>query len=110
MDLKTFVSETMKQIADGVREGDQFIVDNNLGRGLVIRASTLDAIDVEFDIAVTVTDVTGSEMGGGIQIVKVFSVEGKSEEKQTSSNTSRIKFQIPLQFHSYDYLKRNSKI
>jgi hypothetical protein len=92
MDIKEFVSESLKQIIEGVIEVQTYAKSRN---AVVVPYSDRYK-KVDFDIAVTV--VEGKETGGkaGISVWSIGAgVTGKSES--SSNTTSRIKFEIPLE-------------
>jgi len=107
MELKDFVSETLKQIIDGVTAAQEY------AQGMGARvAPSMDRIgpsskhtvehgsgaaiqDVDFDVVVTTSEAGGKEGSLGIFVGPVgLGAKGKSES--ASSAESRIKFSIPL--------------
>lgn len=92
MEIKEFVSETIKQITDGVREGNNYIKDNNYGEG--VDGSIYRKI--QFDIAVTTSKGSDADLGGKLTVAGLFSVEGKKSSDKNVSNVSRIQFDISL--------------
>jgi hypothetical protein len=93
MELKEFIAETIKQIAEGTEEGDAYIKNNKSGIGIM---RSLDGIPVKFDIAVTSGTEKASEIGGKITVANVFSAGGKKGNKEANSNFSRIQFELIL--------------
>ena len=102
MDLKDFIAETLVQIQEGVQEainrrsasqGAAGVINPVWGN--VNEISPDHRQNVEFDVAVTVTDKTTA---GGNAGIKVFSIElgGKAEKGAEQSTVSHIKFSIPL--------------
>lgn len=85
MDLTDFISQTLISIRDGVQSANK---DKNL-----YQMNTTN--DVEFDIAVEVSEEKSNQKGGGVAIRVV---EGKlsSENKSRESNISRIKFKVKV--------------
>jgi hypothetical protein len=88
VDVKTFVSETLKQIQAGICEAirDKVMVENDFGG--VIKP-------VHFDIAVTITDENNKEGSGGLQVFGI-GLAGKAATSSSASTVSRIQFEVPL--------------
>ena len=89
MDVKEFVSETLKQIIDGVKNAQK----STEGTGAAVNPFDNHYEKVEFDIAATV--IESSETGGkaGLSVFSIGAgVTGKAES--SSSVVSRIKFAI----------------
>lgn len=89
MDVKEFVSETLKEIIDGVVEAQK----DTEGKGAVVVPYSTPNEKVGFDIAVTVAE--GKETGGkaGISVWSIGAgVSGKSESSNTT--VSRITFSV----------------
>jgi len=89
MEVKDFVSETLKQIINGVADTQKYAKEKNA----VVAPYHSCQEKVDFDIAVTV--VEGKETGGkaGISVWSIGAgVSGKSESSNTT--VSRIKFSI----------------
>ena len=85
MNIKDFVSESLRQICQGIVEAQKKGVN---------RAGSVSK-DIKFDIAVTVSE--GQESGGkaGISVWSVgANIQGKSEA--SSSTVSRIQFVVPI--------------
>jgi hypothetical protein len=96
MELKEFISETIKQITDGIRDGQKYIDENDFGEGVKDDKGK----EISFDVAISTdkTEVAGA--GGKISIASVFSagVEGKEESK--NANLSRIQFKLFLKINA----------
>ena len=105
MDIKTFVSESLTQILQGVEQAQA-----NCKEGSVINPASgsnlVDMKQVEFDIAVTVEK--GSETKGGIAVFGgVINLGSQGQSKDSNTSVSRIKFSVPIKFqlarHSPSY-------
>jgi len=101
MNIKTFVSESLTQIIEGVEEAQQkhksSAINPSFGRDFPERES-----NVEFDIAVTLE--SGTETKGGIAVFGGainLGTQGKSEKSDVT--VSRIKFSVPLAFQYTKY-------
>lgn len=111
MDLKSFVAETLTQIAEGVADAQKRIAETNIGAAInPDRISDKAArrignpSPVQFDVAVTVTDESATKAGAGASastgILSVISakVDAKAEASDTVRNeaVSRIQFTVML--------------
>lgn len=101
MDLKTFVADSLKQIAEGIREAQQTdtgaIVCPRIRdlktMEIAVGANTYTAQSVSFDVAVSVVE---SGAGGGIIKVAWLEIGGNINSGTSSSSLSRIRFDIPV--------------
>lgn len=105
MDLKTFVAESLTQIAEGIAEAqktDSGAIINprinytdkgtpKLAGNTVIPAPQM----VSFDVAVHVTKSDNDKAGGRIG-VSFLGMGGESSSANENSSSSRIKFEIPV--------------
>jgi hypothetical protein len=71
MQLKDFVTETLRQIVDGVKDAQQAAKVN----GAVIAPYNKNFEKIEFDVAVTATEGTGTEGKVGINIWSIAAGE-----------------------------------
>jgi hypothetical protein len=104
MTLEEFVRESLMQIRVGVSAArDRHPL--NIGVGIAkaddrkVGFITVDGhvgLLVEFDVAVTVSEKTGNEVGGGLQIAQMFSAGGKKSGESKTSSVSRIRFSVPV--------------
>lgn len=110
MELKTFISETLKHIIDGVDDAQRYVEYTQLsmainpkGGSSVPSSSTSNfiytdyglAAVVDFDIAVTTTETGSAEGGAGI-FVGAFSLGARTGMESSSNSISRIKISIPV--------------
>ncbi len=110
MKLETFVSETIKQIVNGVVESQQSSQDTD---AIICPERTLTSLPnseilkteksgnlvqmIDFDIAVTTTEGKGTSGGVGVFVGPItLGSKGKSESSNVSVN--RIKFSVPIVF------------
>jgi len=114
MDIKTFVSETLIQIVEGVADAQRRIDDGGSGAKLnpidSYHANPVrgvhEAKPVDFDIAVTVATEdhqgAGARAGGSLQVLAVVgikagaSINQQSSEAQRSETVSRVRFAVQL--------------
>ena len=105
MELREFVSSALIQILGGVQDAQKAAAEHGgqvnpafsgtLGsRGLVKGRGNFLMQEVEFDVAVTVSEQSGEKVGGGLRVV--FGFGAKLEGQESSSQVSRIKFTVPL--------------
>lgn len=107
MELKTFISETLTQILEGVTDAQSKTAQTG---GRVIphvrtpRESAnlyghtndkLPVILVDFDVSVFAQEGTGTKGGIGITM-GVLALGSKGESNQQQNSTNKIKFQIPI--------------
>lgn len=92
MELKEFVKQTIIQITDGIREGHQYIEENNFGEGV----NDGKYKEVNFDVAVTSNEEATTGIGGKLSVASVLSMGGKDETTSAATNSSRIQFKIYL--------------
>lgn len=106
MDLKTFVCESITQIAQGIRAAQEA----NTGALICPRVITTPEgliVDKEptkwkeapqllsFDVAVTVMESDRGKFGGEMRVLGI-SIGGSSDNAHQNSTISRIKFDIPI--------------
>jgi hypothetical protein len=108
MELREFVAEAIKQISAGVKDAQAtydehgaFVnphlstsADLAVKHGILI-ASGHAAQLVQFDIALTVTEGTGTKGGIGV-FVGAFSLGSSGQSSAENSSVSRVKFFVPL--------------
>ncbi len=92
MNLQEFIEETLIQVAQATKNVSEQMKTSGLGDG--VRDN--QAIDVSFDIAVTVSNESSSEVQGGVKVLNAIVLGGEKGEATKSENVSRIKLQLPL--------------
>ncbi len=100
MELKEFITQTLIQIQEGVQGAISALPQ---GPGVINPVFSENPNDigvdniqnVEFDVAVTVTDKMS---GGGKAGIKVFAIElgGDGSKSVEQSSVSHIKFTVPI--------------
>ena len=105
MELKNFVAETLKQIAEGIKEAQAA----NTGAWIVPRIVLKNGyqhIDtsnkgeyipefVSFDVAVSATEGTQAEGSGGIRVLSA-QLGGNIDASTQNTTVSRIQFRISV--------------
>jgi hypothetical protein len=128
MDIRTFVSEMLTQIVEGVADAQRRVDEGGSGAKLNprqthsanIERGLHEARPVEFDIAVTVAneDREGSEskVGGGLQVLSVVGVKlgaamaEQSSGSQRSETVSRVQFSVLLAQPGHTNVERPTPI
>ena len=108
MELKDFVAQTLTQIIAGVK--DSQVTAKGLGAEVNPRLNTSYteagkqgflsigngyAPVVQFDVALTVTEGTGTKGGIGV-FAGVVNLGSSGQSTSESSSVSRVKFSVPL--------------
>lgn len=90
MELKDFISGTIKQITDGILEGDKYVKkETESSEGVRSQYTTIN-----FDVGLTINEERKDDFGGGISVVQVFKVGGNVSKNISTSNQNRIQFEI----------------
>jgi len=116
MELKDFVSETLKQVMEGVKMAQEkaaevggtinpqgFVVPGKsmpMNTGLSITGQMID-----FDIVVSTQDTDKAKGGVGIFVGEIgIGVKGEAESQSTAVN--RIRFSVPVYLPTQEFTKR----
>jgi len=99
MKLSTFISETLKEIVDGVKDAQNYTKEHgaviNPDKGF-IGSNDKPTQEVNFEVAVTTESASGAE--GGIAVFTgVFGVGTKGKTANSDGTVSKIKFTVPIQ-------------
>lgn len=108
MELREFVAETIKQIATGVKDAQAAHEDHGgfvnphlsttaelaVKHGILIASGNAVQL-VQFDVALTVTEGTGTKGGIGI-FAGALNIGSSGQSNEQSSSVSRVKFFVPL--------------
>ena len=111
MNIQEFLKETLVQISKGIEEAQNELTDSG-GRvnpalstgqstlqnkgGLVTKQGNL-VYDVNFDIAISVSDETDTKAGAGIFVASI-GVGVQTADSYSSSKVSRIQFKVPISY------------
>lgn len=95
MELKEFISETLKQINDGLRDGSEYIQEKG-GDGAHNRP-----FNVAFDVALTTNNEETLAKGGKITVASIFQAGAEKEKTAATTNYSRIQFTVPVHVIPY---------
>lgn len=111
MELKEFVSETIKQIIDGVIEAQKYAKDKEAQvnpshlqpvsvkkEGTVFKDNlgSRFAQTIEFDVAITAVDSSKLGAGAGLSVASLFKAGVNGETSENNSTANRIKFELPV--------------
>lgn len=108
MDLREFVAETIKQIVAGVKDAQAVQAENGASvnprlstsaelavkHGILIASGSAAQL-VQFDVAVTVKEGTGTKGGIGI-FAGALNLGSSGQSNNESASVSRVKFFVPL--------------
>lgn len=102
MDIQTFVTESLNQVIKGIEQAQESNIESKVNPASQ-QTATLNTMEIDFDIAVTVekTSQSGDEAKGKISVrTGIFDigggVGGESQKAESNSSTSRIKFKVPI--------------
>ncbi|MGV4405402.1 hypothetical protein ACQ1PF_10235 [Ornithobacterium rhinotracheale] len=105
MDLKEFIENTLISIVGAVNEAQYKLNDT----GVIINPSVVDhnsdstttskgvqVIDINFDIAVSVSKESNNGKGGGIAVLQAVTLGAESKNKEENGQQNRIQFKVPV--------------
>lgn len=109
MNLKDFVSETLSEIIEGVKNAKQAAVQSGAEINPEVWGDTKDIVRqglmkmsghktvsiVDFDVAVTAIEGQGTKGGVGV-FVGAIGLGSHGESNKENSTISRIKFSVPV--------------
>ncbi|SRR5690554_171602 len=98
MELKEFISETIKNITDGVLEGNDYVKERSKSKEGVRSGY----VNIDFDIAITTSEEGKGEIGGKISVVEVFNAGGSKSKTSYSSNQNRVQFSVHVNIKTND--------
>ena len=97
MEIKEFIKETLVGVQEAINECSDSetngVINPVWGKAADVNNSNIK--QVEFDIAVTVTNKSTGDIKGGIKVMGV-DLGGVREKNEETGNVSRIKFSIPI--------------
>lgn len=102
MDLKSFITETLQQIIEGVQDAQKYISDKKITATIHPKKSRENIESVDFDVAVTSTESNSSGLSGGIKVASIFSIGGEGKNQLSEQNVSRIKFKVQIELPHQD--------
>lgn len=91
MELQEFITQSLKQINDGLIDGSKYISGYG-GEGVHNSAY----FTVNFDVAITSTSEESTGMGGKITVASIFQAGAKTETGKELNNSSRIQFAVQV--------------
>jgi len=107
MTLQDFVSESLRQISEGVAAARH--ANNKIG-GIVMAIGKQEAsctlgdssagFLVNFDVAVTVSETKTKDMSGGVVVATVFKAGGQKGTVSEECSISRVQFSVPIAYRT----------
>lgn len=108
MELKQFITDALVEIIEGVKNAKTTIGDNGVinpsaignvsayeGKSSYLAQGHKVCTFVDFDIAVTVTEGTGTKGGIGV-FAGAIGLGSQGQSTELNSTVSRIRFQVPV--------------
>jgi hypothetical protein len=90
MELREFITDTIKQITDAIHDADKYIKKKSVDS----EGIRDEYRSVRFDVAVTTNEGENDKIGAKVSVAHIFNAGGSSESSNATSNTSRIQFEI----------------
>lgn len=103
MELKEFISKTLKQIVDGVIDAQDYVKNGKSNAVISPRNSFSTTPFIDFDIAVTSDESESTTAGAGITVVSIFKAKGEMETGNREQNISRVRFKVPIRLPNSDF-------
>lgn len=97
MELQNFITETLKQIVEGVQGAQKYITTQKIEATIHPKKSREVIETVEFDVAVTSIESNQTGVSGGIKVASVFAIGGEDKNQSSEQNISRIKFKVQIE-------------
>ena len=109
MQLKEFVTETVTQIVEGVREAQEKTGGDSINPPLSTSAETLESKgyrvsvhgrtvqNVEFDVVVMVDEAAQAKVGAGL-FVAAIGLGAKGGVETRDASVHRIRFTVPISY------------
>ena len=95
-DLKTFVSETIKQVLEGTKDAGHYLKENiDYDKDGYFQIGNDSMQKIDFDISVTTSETTKVEGKAGI-LIKVLDFGVNGSENIGASSINKIKFSVPV--------------
>ena len=108
MDLREFIAQTLAQIVEGIGDAQGRVKDRGAivnpilhtsheqaGKQGFLRSGDLFVPIVQFDVALTVVEGTGTKGGIGV-FAGAFTLGSSGQSQSESSSVSRVKFSVPI--------------
>lgn len=128
MDLKEFICESIVQICQGLSEAQEQTKDLHAVVNVPVETGSSDNLVIsareyrrtpqliDFDVCVAVEKSGTTDIKGKLSIFS-FNMSGKTSKEKSDTETSRIKFSVPMLFptdfkfyyHDMEYREKASK-
>ena len=106
MDVKSFVSATLRQVLEGVQDAQSFALEVGAAVNpllssagsvpLPVSETGQTVYSVDFDIAVTTESVASKEGGAGIKVASFVDFGAKGSSQDRAQSVSRVRFTVPI--------------
>ena len=103
MELREFVSKTLIDIAEGVRDSQEYFHDNMRDKGFPMSHKVLydqrgrrKDFEINFQVAVTSEDSKDIGVKSKINVVDFIKFEANRDKYAVNQNVSKISFKVPL--------------
>jgi predicted ATP-dependent Lon-type protease len=115
MDLKTFISETLIQISEGVEDaqkrlkeqGLDAVINTNMTEtavGHLVTGGRRRSVEfVEFNVAVLATEGKETKAGVGVAVASILNLNAGGKSNESLGRETRIKFKIPMSYPVHKY-------
>lgn len=106
MELKDFISTSLKEIVDGISEAQEYAkkkgaIINPSHYSVDLNKAYTDLHNINFSILVSSGDQNNAEGGAGIFVGPV-TLGGKVGSSEANQATNRIEFDIPIKYPKND--------
>ncbi|WP_421323719.1 hypothetical protein [Aeromonas sp. 604176] len=101
MQLEEFVQSAIQQIARGVSNASDNVASLggrvNPHDHIASSSRSPRLINIDFDVALVVTESQQSEAGARLSVINVLSLGGKTQGNDVYQQTSRVKFTVAVE-------------
>ncbi len=97
MELKEFITNTIKEVADGILEGHGYVKEKKIG------GVKQQKIKINFDVNVASDETNILGAGGKLVIASLISFGAKAENKTANSQYNKIQFSLEVDMETGKY-------
>lgn len=94
MELKEFISTTLKQVVEGVIDAQDYMKKEKINAIISPAGTYVKEKSIDFDVAITVNESNSTSAGGGINVASIITAGGKKNSESTEQSISRVKFSV----------------
>lgn len=95
MELKDFISNSLKHIIDGIADAQQYAMKNGCHSKVAPVEESHKYCTVDFSMVVTTEDESGAKTGAGI-FVGPFAIGAQGLKGESNQAINRIEFKVPI--------------